>query len=54
MLSLHPLPSATRNYHLLAMNFDHYISITPGIRNGKPCLAGTRITVYDVLDWRAA
>ena len=36
------------------MNFDAYISITPGIRNGKPCLAGTRITVYDVLEWLAS
>ena len=35
------------------MNFDQYITITPGIRNGKPCLAGTRITVYDVLDYLA-
>lgn len=35
------------------MNFDAYISITPGIRNGKPCLKGTRITVYDVLDYLA-
>lgn len=35
------------------MNFDQYITITPGIRNGKPCLMGTRITVYDMLDYLA-
>ncbi len=35
------------------MSFDHYITITPGIRNGKPYLTGTRITVYDVLNYLA-
>ena len=25
-----------------------------GIRFGKPCIKGTRITVYDVLSWLAA
>ncbi len=35
------------------MSFDQYITITPDIRNGKPCLAGTRITVYDILDYLA-
>ncbi len=29
------------------------ITITPGIRSGKPCIKGTRITVYDVLDYLA-
>ena len=26
------------------------ITCTPGVRSGKPCLAGTRITVSDVLE----
>lgn len=29
------------------------ITITPDVRSGKPCIAGTRITVYDVLEYMA-
>ena len=29
-------------------NLDKYIEVTPGIRSGKPCITGTRITVADV------
>jgi uncharacterized protein (DUF433 family) len=29
------------------MNFEKYISAIPDIRSGKPCIKGTRITVYD-------
>lgn len=35
------------------MKWQDRISITPGIRNGKPCIAGTRITVYDLLEYLA-
>jgi uncharacterized protein (DUF433 family) len=35
------------------MNFEKYISITPDIRSGKPCIKGTRITVYDILEYFA-
>jgi len=35
------------------MNLEEYISITPGVRSGKPCIKGTRITVYDVLEYLA-
>ena len=35
------------------MNFEDYITITPGVRSGKPCIKGTRITVYDVLEYLA-
>ncbi len=32
---------------------DDYIEIHPDIRSGKPCFKGTRITVYDVLEYLA-
>jgi len=35
------------------MKFEDYIVINPDVRSGKPCLKGTRITVYDVLEYFA-
>lgn len=35
------------------MNWQERISIDPAIRSGKPCVRGTRITVYDVLEYLA-
>jgi len=35
------------------MAFEDYIEIRPGVRSGKPCFKGTRITVYDVLEYMA-
>jgi uncharacterized protein (DUF433 family) len=35
------------------MNIDDFIDIRPGVRSGKPCFKGTRITVYDVLEYMA-
>ena len=36
-----------------AMRFEDYIEIRPGVRSGKPCFKGTRITVYDILEYMA-
>jgi uncharacterized protein (DUF433 family) len=35
------------------VQLDDHIIITPGIRSGKPCIKGTRITVYDILEYLA-
>tara|TARA_R110002072_G_scaffold221428_1_gene378549 strand:+ start:642 stop:923 length:282 start_codon:yes stop_codon:yes gene_type:complete len=35
------------------MQYQDYIEMVPGKRSGKPCIKGTRITVYDVLEWLA-
>lgn len=35
------------------MNLQDRITLTPGVRGGKPCVRGTRITVYDVLEYLA-
>jgi uncharacterized protein (DUF433 family) len=32
----------------------HLIESTPSVRSGKPRFSGTRITVYDVLEYLAA
>jgi uncharacterized protein (DUF433 family) len=33
------------------MDFSQHIEINPEVRFGKPCIKGTRISVYDVLGW---
>lgn len=35
------------------MSFEEHITVTPGVRGGKPCIKGTRITVYDILEYMA-
>jgi uncharacterized protein (DUF433 family) len=35
------------------MSYQERIAIDPEIRSGKPCIKGTRITVYDVLEYLA-
>jgi uncharacterized protein (DUF433 family) len=36
------------------MRWQDYITTTPGVRSGKPSIAGTRMTVSDVLDYLAS
>jgi uncharacterized protein (DUF433 family) len=35
------------------MDWQEHISVNPAIRSGQPCITGTRITVYDVLEYLA-
>lgn len=35
------------------MDYRDIITITPGIRSGKPCIKDTRITVFDILEMLA-
>lgn len=36
------------------VDFSAMIETRPGVRSGKPCFEGTRIAVYDVLDYLAS
>ncbi|MEM9092345.1 MAG: DUF433 domain-containing protein [Cyanobacteria bacterium P01_F01_bin.53] len=36
------------------MTYSGIITIEPGMRSGKPCIRGMRITVYDILEYLAA
>lgn len=35
------------------MSYLDRISVDPNLRSGKPCVKGTRITVYDILEYLA-
>ena len=39
---------------MIQIDYKEYIEIDPEIRFGKPVIKGTRITVYDVLQWLAS
>ena len=36
------------------MDYREYIEIDPNVRFGKPCIKGSRNSVYDVLGWLAS
>ena len=35
------------------MSWEARVTVSPEVRSGKPCIRGTRIAVYDVLDYLA-
>jgi uncharacterized protein (DUF433 family) len=35
------------------MSWQERIRVNPAVRSGKPCIKGTRIAVYDVLEYLA-
>jgi hypothetical protein len=35
------------------MSWEDRITVDPAVRGGKPCIKGTRITVYDLLEYMA-
>lgn len=42
------------NLHIAKVDYKEYIEVNPEIRFGKPVIKGTRITIYDVLQWLAS
>ena len=36
------------------MDYSNIITTDPGMRSGKPCIRGLRVTVYEVLEYVAA
>ncbi len=38
---------------MIEINWREHIYINPSVRSGKPCIKGTRITVYDILEYLA-
>lgn len=48
-----PLPSGSTG-SLRDVDPTELIDVRPGVRSGKPCFVGTRIAVYDVLEYLAS
>ncbi len=46
-------PPEWRDVDSSHMDWQDRITITSGVRSGKPCIKNTRITVYDVLEYMA-
>lgn len=47
------LKRAVIAYYPEGMETEDRITIVAGVRSGKPCIRGTRIAVYDVLEYLA-
>ena len=39
---------------MVQVDYKEFIEVDPEVRFGKPVIKGTRITVYDVLQWLAS
>jgi uncharacterized protein (DUF433 family) len=50
---LPPVGNRDRKRYNSVMAWQDRISVIPAVRSGKPCIKGTRITVYDVLEYLA-
>ncbi len=37
----------------MSMRWQDRMTVTPGVRSGKPRIKGTRMTVYDILEYLA-
>ncbi len=48
------MPADGEALMLSGMGWEELITVTPGVRSGKPCVRSTRITVQDVLEYLAA
>ena len=48
------MTTGTSGVGLPTMDLTSVIETRPGVRGGRPCFVGTRITVYDVLDYLAS
>ena len=46
-------PSFIPGCRISVMGWEERITVSPAIRSGKPCIKGTRIAVYDVLEYLA-
>lgn len=46
-------PSISRGCRISVMGWEERITVNPAVRSGKPCIKGTRIAVYDVLEYLA-
>ncbi len=53
LVSLNRGHSISEFYYICNMGYQQYLEIRPDKRFGKPSIKGTRISVYDVLNWLA-
>ena len=47
------MPQSLNNKGTKAMDMNEHIVLNPDVRSGKPSIKGTRITVYDILEYLA-